>query len=258
MKRRSVPDSEYKLIILYTLSRLGPVNGTQLLQFLVELDLMNYFSMQLNLSEMIEQGQVEEQSHPLGTLLALSGKGAFTLSSFDHRIPSSQRQLIDEKAPAWHERFRMEQQTLAESFCLSNGRRCVRLRLLEADTTLLDVMLTLDSAAFIPHLQDRWLKMAQAAYAVISNTLGTGFNLTIPLPPLPENAALQQTGNGEWMLSLADVIPQPCFTLMLSLPDEHLALHYAACWRTCCHTLRAQLLSMLEKSEAKREEAHDV
>ena len=41
MERRHVPDSEQKLVILYALRQLGPVNGMQLLQFLVEKDLMN-------------------------------------------------------------------------------------------------------------------------------------------------------------------------------------------------------------------------
>ena len=41
MERRIVPEAELKLVILYTLRKLGPVTSMQLLQFLVEEDLMN-------------------------------------------------------------------------------------------------------------------------------------------------------------------------------------------------------------------------
>ena len=52
MERKYIPEPESKLTILYALRGLGPVTDTELLQFLVELDLMNYFTMQLNLCDM--------------------------------------------------------------------------------------------------------------------------------------------------------------------------------------------------------------
>ena len=58
MERKHIPEPESKLTILYALRGLGPVTDTELLQFLVELDLMNYFTMQLNLCDMEEQGDL--------------------------------------------------------------------------------------------------------------------------------------------------------------------------------------------------------
>ena len=214
--RKHIPDSENKLVILYALNRLGPVTGMQLLQFLVEMDLMNYFGMQLNLVELQEQQQVAERAHPLGGLLLVTEKGAYTLGAFDHRIPASRRELIDQNAAIWHEKFRTEQQTLAESFPLSDGGMCIRLRLMEADTAL-------------------------------TLALSEGFDGAVPDSPLPETTTLQQTSEGSWLLSLNDQPHKPTMTLMLSMPDEHLARHYAARWPQEGESWRTLILRELEE-----------
>ena len=66
---RHISDTENKLLILYTLNAVGPASAAQLLQILADNGLMNYFDMQLNLSELLEEKQVAEQQHPLAPLL---------------------------------------------------------------------------------------------------------------------------------------------------------------------------------------------
>lgn len=245
--RKHIPDSENKLVILYALNRLGPVTGMQLLQFLVEMDLMNYFGMQLNLVELQEQQQVAERAHPLGGLLLVTEKGAYTLGAFDHRIPSSRRELIDQNAAIWHEKFRTEQQTLAESFPLSDGGMCIRLRLMEADTALLDLLLTVPEEASMTFLSRRWRAAAQDAYTALTLALSEGFDGAVSDSPLPETTTLQQTSEGSWLLSLNDQPHKPTMTLMLSMPDEHLARHYAARWPQEGESWRMLILRELEE-----------
>lgn len=247
MNRKHIPDSENKLIILYALNRLGPVTGMQLLQFLVEMDLMNYFGMQLNLVELQEQQQVAERAHPLGGLLLVTEKGAYTLGAFDHRIPASRRELIDRNAAAWHERFRTEQQTLAESFPLSEGGMCIRLRLMEADTALLDLLLTVPEEASMTFLSRRWRAAAQDFYTALTLALSEGFDSTAEETPLPATTTLQQAAQGSWLLSLNDMADKPTMTLMLSMPDEHLARHYAVRWPQEGEALRTLILRELEE-----------
>jgi pimeloyl-ACP methyl ester carboxylesterase len=143
MERKHIPESENRLTILYALRGLGPATAMQLLQFLVENDLMNYFTMQLSLSDMQEQGHLTATPHPLGDLLTLTPEGEYAIESFAHRIPVSRRQLMDAQSPRWKEQFRTEQLTPADSFTLQDGRVCLRLRLLEGSTSLLDILLTL-------------------------------------------------------------------------------------------------------------------
>ena len=72
MERKHIPETENRLIILYTLHRLGPVTSMQLLQAMAEADLMNYITMQLALSDMESQGQITQRAHPLGNLIGLT------------------------------------------------------------------------------------------------------------------------------------------------------------------------------------------
>lgn len=247
MERRHVPDSEQKLVILYALDRLGPVTGMQLLQFLVEEDLMNYFVMQLNLCEMQEQGQIAERTHPFGTLLEITGDGVFTLESFDKRIPASKRDQIDKVCDIWRGLFITEQQTLAESFPLSDGGLCVRLRLLEGETTLVDLLVTLPNVTHITLLPQRWRNGAQEIYSAISQSLGSGYSEASDAPPLPDvGATMQQLNDREWLLSLTGNTGSIQVMLMLTLPGEQLARHYASRWEGHRDMLLGKLRRMLE------------
>lgn len=107
MERKHIPESENRLTILYALRALGPATAMELLQFLVENDLMNYFTMQLNLCDLQEQGQLTAAPHPLGDLLTLTQEGEYAIAAFAHRIPVSRRRLMDTQAPGWREQFRL-------------------------------------------------------------------------------------------------------------------------------------------------------
>lgn len=245
MERRHIPESETRLTILYALSKLGPVTSMQLLRFLVETDLMNYFAMQLNLSGMQEQGQVEAIPHPLGELLILTETGRYAMESFSGRIPVSRRQLVDGAAPAWQKRFRLEQLAPADSFALADGRTCLRLRLLEDSAPLLDVLLTLPQGTSMTFLEKRWQAAAQQVYDSITFTLSQGFDPQAQIKALPELAALGQSGT-EWMLTLTDDADAPTLTLMLPLADEALARHCAAKWPEKWQELRQEMLAALK------------
>lgn len=245
MERKHIPESEHRLTILYALRALGPATAMELLQFLVENDLMNYFTMQLNLCDMQEQGQLTATPHPLGDLLSLSPEGEYAITSFAHRIPVSRRSLMDAQAPHWREQFRLEQLAPADSFTLQDGRVCLRLRLLEGSSSLLDILLTLPKGTPPTFLEKRWRSAAQAVYNAVSLRLSQDFHPGEALPPLPENAAMEPTGSGEWLLSLMDNAVQPSLSLLLPMADEALARHCAAAWPAQCETLRQLILKEL-------------
>lgn len=254
MERRVIPEAETKLVILYAMNRLGPVTSMQLLQFLVEYDLMNYFTMQLSLAEMEEQGQVTQHAHPLGSLLLVTQSGAYTLGVFDHRIPVSRRELIDREAPAWHDRFRAEQQTPADSYPMSGGGTCIRLRLMEGDDSLLDLLFRLPDEASLPFLQKRWRSAAQGVYEAITLALTADYDPNAPAAPLPEGTILQKAGRGDWLLSLSDNAADPSMTFMFALPDEHLARHYAAVWPQRGEALRTAILRRLRQADLTQDD----
>ena len=245
MERKHIPEPESKLTILYALRGLGPVTDTELLQFLVELDLMNYFTMQLNLCDMEEQGQLRALPHPAGNLLEPTAEGLYTLEAFVQRIPVSRRGAMDGAFPVWRARFRAEQQAPADSFTLKDGSICLHLHLLEGGVPLMDAVLTLPADEAPTLLEKRWRAAAPAVYDAVNHALADGFQPGSPPPELPPCTAVQRLGGQEWLLSLTDVPEHPAMTLLLTLADEALARHYAIRWPSCCRTLRERILQEL-------------
>ncbi len=247
MERRRIPETENKLILLYALRALGPVTGMQLIQFLAELDLMNYFTMQLSLSDMEKQGQIETRAHPLGSLMDITPEGAFTLESFTGRIPRSRRQLIDQEAPAWQERFRSEQMAPTEAVTGPEGVPGARLKLLESGAVLMDVTL-LGNDVPRTQLEQRWRQTAPAVYQEVTRRLMAGFTPDAPAVR-GDHPALTQASRAEWLLTLQDAPERPGLILLLTLPDEQLARWCLARWPEACAALRSSIVDALTQAE---------
>ena len=248
MERKIIPETENRLIILYTLRQLGPVTAMQLLQAMAEGDLMNYITMQLSLSEMESQGQITQRAHPLGSLIELTEEGTFALRSFEKRIPASRRTLIDERTAAWRSRFAAEQMSPAESFTLPDGRSVLHLRLLDKAATLMDLILYLPAGKHFTLLAERWRTCVQSAYSAVRGLLTADYAPSLPMPDAEQTAAVRQSGPGEWLLTLTDDPDTPGIDLILSLPDEHLARCSALRWPQAAEGIRTFVLHALENA----------
>jgi len=247
LQRKHIPEAENRLLILYTLRRLGPVTGMQLLQMMVELDLMNYFTLQLSLTDMESQGQIIQRAHPCGSLWDMTQEGVFALDSFVTRIPASRRSLIDQSAKAYRDRFLQEQLAPADSFTLPTGQVCIRLRLLEKDASLMDLLVCVEAGEAPSCLQERWHACAQGVYGDVMSALTGGYSTEAQVPEAPEGA-IQMISDGEWLLTLADHPLQPLITLLLPLPQEHLARYAAARWPAQCGALRERVLQQMRSA----------
>lgn len=245
MERKHIPETENRLIILYTLRRLGPVTAMQLLQAMAEADLMNYITMQLALSDMESQGQITQRAHPLGNLIEVTGEGDFILRSFEKRIPASRRALIDDRADAWRDRFATEQMAPAESFTLPDGRTVIHLRLLDKAATLMDLMLYLPAGKTLTLLPERWRACVQVTYSTVLAHLTADYDPSLPMPDAAQAESVRQCGMEEWLLTLTDNPAAPAIDLMMSLPEEHLARCSALRWPLVCEEIRQFVLDVL-------------
>lgn len=248
MERRRIPETENRLIILYTLRSLGPVTAMQLLQAMAEADLMNYITMQLALSEMESQGQITQRAHPLGNLIEVTGEGDYILRSFEKRIPASRRALIDERAPGWKDRFLTEQMAPAESFTLPDGRTVIHLRLLDSAATLMDLMLYLPCGKNLTLLPERWRGCVQVTYSTVLAHLTADYDPNLPMPGTKDTECVRQCGMNDWLLTLTDDPASPAIDLIMSLPDEHLARCSALRWPLVSGSIRSFVLEVLENA----------
>ena len=248
MERRHIPETENRLIILYTLRQLGPVTAMQLLQAMTEGDLMNYITMQLALSDMETQGQIAMLAHPLGNLIEITGEGDYILDSFVRRIPASRRTLIDEHTEEWRTRFQTEQMAPAESFTMPDGRTIIHLRLLDKAATLMDLLLYLPAGQTYTLLPDRWRSSVQLTYSTVLAYLTADYSPDMPMPEPGETETVRQCRLDEWLLTLTDEPETPGIDMILSLPDEHLARCCAQRWPIVAADIRAFVLDMLDNA----------
>ena len=246
MERKHIPETENRLIILYTLRSLGPVTAMQLLQAMAEGDLMNYITMQLALSDMEQQGQITMRAHPLGNLIEITGEGEFILDSFVRRIPASRRTLIDEHTEGWRTRFQTEQMAPAESFTMPDGRTIIHLRLLDKAATLMDLMLCLPAGQTLTLLAERWRRCVQATYSTVLAQLTATYDPTQPMPDAAQTECVRQCGPDDWLLTLSGGSGPCSLDLMMSLPDEHLARCCALNWNDVRQPLFDFVLHALE------------
>ena len=248
MERKHIPETENRLIILYTLRRLGPVTAMQLLQAMAEADLMNYITMQLALSDMESQGQISQRAHPLGNLIEITDEGDYILRSFEKRIPASRRSLIDERVDAWRDLFQTEQMAPAESFTLPDGRSVIHLRLLDKAATLMDLLLYLPAGKTYTLLPQRWRSGVQMTYSTVLAHLTADYSPELPMPEAKATEAVRQCGLDDWLLTLTDDVNTPSVNLIMSLPDEHLARCAALRWPLVAADIRSFVLDMLDNA----------
>ena len=248
MERKHIPETENRLMILYTLRQLGPVTATQLLQAMAEADLMNYITMQLALSDMESQGQISQRAHPLGHLIEITSEGDYILRSFEKRIPASRRSIVDEQAHDWRSRFQAEQMAPAEAFTLPDGRSVIHLRLLDKAATLMDLLLYLPAGQTYTLLPDRWRSSVQLTYSTVLAYLTADYSPDMPMPEPGETETVRQCRLDEWLLTLTDEPETPGIDMILSLPDEHLARCCAQRWPIVAADIRAFVLDMLDNA----------
>ena len=88
------PEDEQRLIVLYALEQLSPCTELQLLQFLFEYDLMNYFEMMFALNDLCDRGQAARAKAQTGYAYQLTAAGEEALQLFGNRVPRSLQTLL--------------------------------------------------------------------------------------------------------------------------------------------------------------------
>lgn len=245
---RKVSPLEHKLLILYTIEQLGSVTNLQLLQFMVDNQLMDYMTLQLSLGEMMDAGQLEIIPHALGALYRLTQSGQSALAMFGKRVPYSRRQAAAQAAVAWKRRFELEQQLLSDFKKQADGQYLLSLSLLEKDSPLLLLKMTLPAWNMADLFASRWAREGQRIYSHILQTLSRDYS--------PQGRSLTQTGQivgqaGSDPLLKLEYAPgqDVIFSLLLPVPpDEDLACHYTRQFQTDAHTLLNFITAQLAKA----------
>ena len=159
------------MVVLYCLRALAPCSELQLLQFLSEYDLMNYFDMMFALNDLCSRGQAVRTKKGAAWSYTVTEAGHEVLDLFGNRVPHSVQTLVGEQAAAWRLRFEREAQCASSTEKTERGDWEVTLILKEQDADMMRLTLALPSRELASALRDRWPDMAGEVYETIIRIL---------------------------------------------------------------------------------------
>ena len=168
---RRAPENEQKLMVLECLSQLGPCSELQLLQFLFDNDLLNYFDMMFALGDLCDRGQAVRVKKNAGYLYQVTEAGKEALTLFGGRVPMSLKSLLAETENSWKARFREESQSSQQIVQTDRGEYELNLKVVEQDMDMMRLSLSLPTRELADQLAQRWPQKAGKIYDMVIRIL---------------------------------------------------------------------------------------
>lgn len=169
----------YKLILLYILDRVDfPMSNSQLTQFITDRKFTSWFNVQTVLNELAGDKYISTESTRSQTLYKITAEGREILSYFYKDISKDIRDDIDIYLTNEKYNLREEVSSLADYYESGNGEYVAELKILERDSTLIELKLSLPTASAAEAICDRWKKKNADIYAYVLNTLLEDKNIT--------------------------------------------------------------------------------
>ncbi len=168
--------AENKLIILYLIEKIEvPLSNSEICQFAIEKNLMDYFSVQQYLSELVESGLLEMTSENNSTRYTITTDGEDTLNYFIKHISNYAKTVINTYAQENSKRIRAEYAITANYFQEMNNEYTVKCGVYDSDgtTSLMEISVnvaTKDQARIICR---NWKNNVVDLYGSIMRTLAT-------------------------------------------------------------------------------------
>ncbi len=162
---------EGKLLTLHTLRELGPCGNLQLIAFMAENDLMNYFDLQSALYELAQRGQVVREQVPGDDRYAITPLGEEAITLFLGRLGASALDKVDAAVPAFRERLRRERELHAAISHEGRNEYHARMGISEGGMRLMQLDLSLPTAELAERFRGNWAQMARDIYDYIINRL---------------------------------------------------------------------------------------
>ncbi|NLE69737.1 MAG: DUF4364 family protein [Clostridiales bacterium] len=162
---------ERKLLTLYALRELGPCNNLQLIAFMTENDLMNYFDLQLALYELAQRGQVLKEPVCGDERYTITPEGEQATELFVSRLGESALVKLRAAVPDFSERMRKERELFAQISHESRNEYHAQMGIAEGGMQLLRLDLSLPTAELADRFRAAWAENAREIYDFIINRL---------------------------------------------------------------------------------------
>ena len=164
----------HKLLILYILDKINmDLTNSQITQVVLETEMMNYFSLQQILSQLMDSKFIKLYKDSGREYYCLTQKGLETLEYFLTRIPQDYASKIDKYIKNNKESLLADTQVKSSFVKQSENEFIVNLRVIENQSNLIDLNLNVSSEKQANHICNNWKKNASHMYAEVINLLTT-------------------------------------------------------------------------------------
>jgi DNA-binding PadR family transcriptional regulator len=163
---------KHKLLILYILDRVDiPMTNSEITQFVLENNFMNYFMVQQFLSELVASKFIEFTTKDGNEYYHLSDAGKDTLNFFMDRIPKELKEQIDNLYEKKKEEMIKETQIISNYYKKNDTEYIVNLKVIEKDITLFNLSLNVVSNKQAKIICKNWKENPQYIYKKILDLL---------------------------------------------------------------------------------------
>ncbi len=162
----------YKLIVLTMLSKVDfPLTNAQISDFILTKEYTNYFTLQQVLSDLVETELAEEHTVRNSTYYHMTAKGIETLNYFGHMVSEAIHEDMDKYFKDNAIALRDEMSVRADYFENNQSEYTVRLRVMEKDSAVIDLSLSVPTENQANSICDNWKKKNQKLYAYLMQEL---------------------------------------------------------------------------------------
>jgi len=164
----------HKLLILYVLEKANmDLTNSQITQVILETEVMNYFSLQQFLSQLMDAKFLKIYEDSNKEYYTLTQKGIEALNYFLSRIPTQITEKLDEYIKLNKENLLADTQVKSSFVKQSDNEYIVNLRVIENQSNLIDLNLNVSSEKQAKLICDNWKKNASYMYAEVIELLIT-------------------------------------------------------------------------------------
>ena len=164
-------ETEGKLLTLYALHELGPCSNLQLISFMAENDLMNYFDVQAALYDLALRGQVIKEKLPGDDRYTITPEGEEAISLFMGRLGDSALTRVELAAPAFREQLRRQRELHADISHEGRNEYHALMDISEGGMRLMHLDLSLPTPELADRFRASWAGKAREIYDFIIKSL---------------------------------------------------------------------------------------
>ncbi len=164
--------AESKLIILFLLEKMDiPLSHSQISQFVLEENYMDFFSLQQYLNELLESFLIEKNKTNNLTKYTITDEGSRVLGYFIRKIPDQERTRISLYVNNNIKKIKLSYEIAANYFQEVTNEYNVKCGVYENELPLMEIMVTVATKEHAKQICNNWRENVNKIYGNVLSTL---------------------------------------------------------------------------------------